>query len=88
MHRIGVERSISYLGEGLEKRGYEVVALDPVNASEAELTRCDAVVISGQDQNFMGMEDLKTTVPVISASGRKPSELYQEIENRIQKAKR
>lgn len=45
-------------------------------------TEVDAVVLSGADQNIMGMQNIVTKAPVINASGLSPEEIWNEIQRR------
>lgn len=85
MYRIGVESSLSRFQEGLREQGYEVVNLETIGTNEEDLNDYDAVIISGQDLNFMGMENRVTQVPVINASGLNQNELLEELEARLEK---
>lgn len=79
MAKIGVEQSLSNVAENLKKAGHEVVTLK--QASDAK--GCDCCVISGQDENVMGIQNTVTQGSVINASGRSAEEIQQEIEQRL-----
>lgn len=74
---IAVEGNLTPVKEFLEARGCRVMDL-----SEARFNRVDAVVLSGMDQNLTGMEDVVVDAPVISARGRTPQEVWQEIKKK------
>ena len=76
--RIAVEGRLTPLREFLQQNGYEVVELngEPV-------PQCDCCVVSGGDENVMGMQAVETEVPVINAHGLTPEEVQQQIEARI-----
>ncbi len=76
--RVAVEDGLRPFREFLEREGYEVIGL-----SREDLNRAQAVVLSGTDDNVMNMEDITTRVPVISAEGRTPEEVKDELEARI-----
>lgn len=71
---VAVEEDLKGLKEALAAQGYEVVGLE-----EDQRERAQAFVISGMDQNLMGMEDIKTKAPVISAAGRSSEEIVKSI---------
>jgi len=72
---IAVEPNLSNVIDLLETEGYEVVSLD-----QAGLDAVDAIVVSGADINLMNMQDALTDVPVISAAGKTPQDILDEID--------
>lgn len=72
---VAVEPNLSTVIDLLEMEGYEVVDLD-----RASLDAVDAVVVSGADINLMNMQDTLTEVPVISAAGKSPKEILDELD--------
>jgi len=77
MPRVAVEDSLQQVRDFLINKGYDVVDLGH------EVKKVDAVVISGQDKDMMGMHDITTTAPVINAQGLTAQEVYQELSNRF-----
>ena len=75
--RIAVEQSLSHIAEMLRSNGYDVVDLG--NRQQT----VDAVVITGLDENIMGVEN-KTFAgaPVISAEGLTAEEVFHEVHER------
>ncbi|MGI6575109.1 MAG: YkuS family protein [bacterium] len=73
--RIAVARQLSPVKAYLQAKGYEVVEL-------GANVEADAVVVSGQDENMLGMEIIDIQGPVINAEGLSPEEVYQEIKSR------
>lgn len=72
---IAVEKNLSNLMDALETEGYDVVDLDHVNMDSV-----DAIIVSGADINFMNMQDVHTSVPVINAAGKSSDEILEELE--------
>ncbi len=67
-----------YLGsvrEMLQEKGYEILPLE-------QMTEADAVVVSGGDDNMMGIETTLTEAPVIQALGMTPDEVIAAVESR------
>jgi hypothetical protein len=83
--RIAVEETLTAVSDLLAENGYEVVNLDPISNSGAELESCKAIVITGQDSNVFGKEDVVTKSIVIQAEGKTPNEILAQIESRIGK---
>lgn len=79
--RIAVESGLDYVKKYLVRQGYDVVDLTGRTGEAA------AVVISGQDESFLGMADRTTDAPVISAEGRTPEEILTDIRERLRKAR-
>ena len=79
--RVAIENTLGSVKQLLDEKGYEVVQLDPHTQTGIELKNCDAVVISGMDDNMMGMTTIKTGSPVISAKGMSPQEVLNQLEN-------
>lgn len=75
MPRIAVEDSLQQLKDFLQNKGYDVTDLNQT------ANQVDAIVISGQDKNVMGMQDVTTKAPVIDASGLTAEEVYQQLSN-------
>ncbi|MBB6455409.1 hypothetical protein HNQ94_003909 [Salirhabdus euzebyi] len=79
MKRVGVEESMTDVKQALEERGYEVVEMHTME----DAANCDCCVVTGQDQNVMGMT---TDVPggsVIQVKGRTAEEVCQEVDERL-----
>ncbi|HHX73366.1 MAG TPA: YkuS family protein [Firmicutes bacterium] len=74
---IAVEESLTPIRKYLENKGYQVVGLH--SGREA-----DAMVISGGDENMLGMQTVVHNVPVIDARGMRPEDVLRAIEGRWQ----
>lgn len=78
MKRVAVEAGLSPVRDYLSQKGFQVEEYQ--TESPQNQSNYAAIVISGQDQNMMGMEDQVENCPVISASGLTPEEVCQRIE--------
>jgi len=74
---IAVENNLKPFKDFLAAQGCRIIAVDRVKDTEV-----DAVVLSGADQNIMGMQNIVTKAPVINASGLSPEEIWNEIQRR------
>ena len=74
--KIAVEDGLSPVREYLIDKGYDVVGLE-------EGEPVSIMVISGMDQDFMGIENISNDVPVISARGKTAQAVWREIEDRL-----
>lgn len=79
MPRIGVEQSLTDVQQGLESMGYEVVQLK----QEQDAQGCDCCVITGQDQNVMGIQDAAIRGSVINAHGMTSEEICRQVEEKV-----
>ncbi|WP_170008253.1 YkuS family protein [Bacillus fonticola] len=79
MSKIAVEQSLTDIQQALRAKGYDVVELK----QESDAKDSDCCVISGQDQNVMGMADATTKASVISARGMTADEVCQQVEEKI-----
>lgn len=73
-HTVAVEDGLDNIKEMLEDEGYRVVDLDEQAKS------VDAVVLTGMDEDLMGIADIDTEGYVIDASGRQPEEILYDLE--------
>lgn len=78
MKRVAVERSLSNVKSYLKEKGYTVESLEN---SKDKINSFDAVVVSGQNSNFLGMHDTATKGRVVYADGLTPEDVHRELEN-------
>jgi len=74
---IAVEEGLTPIKRYLEKNGYHVVDLQSGR-------KAAAMVISGGDENMLGIQTMARDVPVIDARGMRPEDVLQTIEGRWQ----
>ena len=80
MKKVGIERTLSNVKNYLENRDCTVEVLDGSNKEcRKTLDSFDAIVVTGADSNFMGMQDIMTDTPIISADGKTEDEIYNEV---------
>lgn len=72
---IAVEDTLGNIRQMLENEGYEVLRMGDDGFKEA-----DAVVVSGLEDNYMGIEDRQTEAFVLNARGRQPEEILYDLE--------
>lgn len=77
MPRVAIEGTLKQIKQYLSEHGYDVVDLERNKKS------VDVVIISGQDKDIAGMQDITTDAPVINARGRTPEEVYEELSERF-----
>jgi len=82
MVKVAVSPVLSNIQEYLREEGMEVIDFE--NKNFARLPgEVSAIVISGGDKNFLGMDDLQAAIPVINAEGRTAEEISVEIKERF-----
>lgn len=74
MAKVAVENSLSNIKEALRNSGFEVVGMD--NAAG-----CSCCVVSGQDDNMMGIADTYTQASVINCEGMTPDEVVRQVQD-------
>ncbi|HHW61376.1 MAG TPA: YkuS family protein [Syntrophomonadaceae bacterium] len=73
---IAVENNLNPVKEYLTARGCKVVSVESALHSPVH-----AVVLSGSDENLMGIQNIKTDAPIFNASGQSPEEIWNQIQD-------
>lgn len=80
---IAVENNLTPISEYLAEKGYKVENIDFGQGEFTKnLDKYDAVVVTGLNENFLGVHDTVTKVPVINAKGMTKEDVYNEISSR------
>ncbi len=74
--KIAVEQGLRPFQQALETAGFLVVEIKDPN--DVNRHGAQAVVVSGMDRDFMGIDDSRRS-PVITAAGRTPEEVVREV---------
>ncbi|QXM05781.1 YkuS family protein [Crassaminicella indica] len=80
MRKVAVEKSLENVKSYLNYKGYDVADLE---GTKSNLKSFDAIVVSGQNSNMLGMHDTNTRASVINAKGMTPEDVHAQIENRL-----
>jgi len=84
MKNIAVQKGLTQVINHLTNSGYRVYEFDTrQKASKDFLNGFDAVVLTGMNNNFMGIQVTNTRTSFIDASGLTPEEVQQTIEQRL-----
>lgn len=78
MAKIGVEDTLDEIMQSLKNKGHEVVALDQNNASE-----CDLCVVSGKNEQLLGIPQRANMAAVINVDGMTADEALHAIERNV-----
>jgi hypothetical protein len=82
--RVAVSDGLSPVKRLLYQEGFDVVNLESnARISEQGMGDYDAVVVSGLDDNMMGMQDISGRAVVINAAGKRPEEIVAELNERL-----
>lgn len=73
---IGVEQTLTNVEDTLKAKGYKVIQL----RHEQDAQQCDCCVITGQDENVMGISDTLSKGSVINAHGLSADEICQRVD--------
>lgn len=76
MTKIAVDENLSNVRNLLTQQGFEVIP--PAKSSDAS-----AFVISGMQENLLGIGDITEAVPVIDARGMTPQEVLNSLRDRL-----
>ncbi len=78
LRRVAIERNLSNVKAYLEEQGYTVESLEN---NKDKIDSFDAIVVSGQNSNFLGMHDTFTKGTVVYAKGLTPEDVHRELKN-------
>ncbi|WP_282432494.1 YkuS family protein [Pelotomaculum schinkii] len=73
---MAVEDGLSNIKNALERVGYKVVSPDTGG-------KIDATIVTGMDDNMMGMQDIKERSIVLEAAGKTEDQIIDELRNRL-----
>lgn len=82
---VGVGKDLSPVCRALRRRGFSVVVVD--EDGEARTEAVDALVVSGQRRDMLGIPAPTSAVPVIDADGRTPDEVVRAIESALRRGR-
>lgn len=72
---VAVEEGLTPVRDYLAAKGCQIIGIE-----QAKQTNVDAIVISGVDNNVMGMQDIVINAPIIvNAKGRNAVEIWNDI---------
>ncbi|KHD84478.1 YkuS family protein [Heyndrickxia ginsengihumi] len=80
MAKIGVEQSLTDVQSALKEKGYNVVELK----NEHDAQGCDCCVVTGLDNNVMGIQNTIIKGSVIEARGLSADQICKEVETKLE----
>lgn len=80
MKNIGIQKELSTVRDHLKSNGFNVYEVDTTNiTSDTTLKSFDALVVSGANDNLMGIDDTSTKMPVVNADGLTPTDIEDAL---------
>jgi hypothetical protein len=76
--KVAVESNLTNVDQALQSGGFQTVGLE-----DSSLNDVSAIVVSGQDKNFLGMQDTSRKIPVINAEGLSAEDVVNQVKNHI-----
>jgi hypothetical protein len=80
--KIGIEPNLTNIKNYLESQGCSCSTI--TKPSTTNFNTFDAIIITGQSDNILGIEDTETTTRIIDADGLTPQEVYNQIKTIIE----
>lgn len=77
--RVAVEPSLTPVADFLSSKGYDVRKLSTSEKSD----NVDAYIITGMNNNLMGISTTQTKAVVIDATGMTAEQVYHELQDRL-----
>ena len=75
---VAVEEGLTDVKQMLESEGFRVVSLDHESSRSA-----GAIVVTGQDDDFLNMQKPMTPAPVINAEGKIAVEIVRQVQESL-----
>jgi hypothetical protein len=76
---IGVEENLTPVVHLLTEKGYNVESVDFSTEFRKNIDKYDALVITGLNKDFLGVQDTVSQIPVIDAKGLSAEEVYTQL---------
>lgn len=80
---IAVEHSLDSVKDYLKEKGYQVDSVSISREYSHQMDKYDAVVVTGMNDNILGVNDTNTKAIVIEARGLSAEQVYKELQQRL-----
>ncbi len=75
---------MSPIKDFLTDKGYKIESIEhSAGSAKYNPDEFAAIIVSGQNTNFLGMHDIQTKATVIDASGLTPQEVYFQLQSKL-----
>ncbi|GAA0125617.1 MULTISPECIES: YkuS family protein [Clostridium] len=82
MKKVAVQKGLNPVKSFLNQEGYTVREFDGTKENTSKfLNKFDAVIVTGENENFMGIEDTEVKAQMINADGMTPQEIKNQLDN-------
>lgn len=81
---IAVEHNLTPVMEYLSEKGYKVEGIDLSSEYSKNIDKYDAVVVTGMNKDFLGVQDTVSKIPVIEAKGLTAEQVYNQLTSSLQ----
>lgn len=72
---VAVEKDLNNVKQALQVAGYQVIDLDQAQKQDVQCS-----IITGGDENMLGIQTIMTNTPVINASGMTAQQIIEEVQ--------
>ncbi len=76
---IAVEHNLTPVAELLSEKGYKVESIEFSEEFGKNMDQYDALVVTGMNKDFLGMQDVVSPIPIIDAKGLTAEQVYNQI---------
>lgn len=76
---IAVESNLTPVAKYLAEKGYKVDEIDLGKEYTKNVNKYDAIVITGMNKDFLGVQDTVSKIPVIEAKGLTAEQVYTRL---------
>jgi len=84
MKKVAVQKGLGPIKNHLENEGFKVKEFDNrKKTAKNYLNKFDAVVITGESKDFMGIENTLTNASVINADGMSAQDVKNELDKHM-----
>ncbi len=84
MKKVAVQKGLGPIKNHLENEGFKVKEFDNrKKTAKNYLNKFDAVVITGESKDFMGIEDTLTNASIINADGMSAEDVKNELDKHM-----
>ncbi|WP_291568673.1 MULTISPECIES: YkuS family protein [unclassified Clostridium] len=84
MKKVAVQKGLNPVKSYLNQEGYTVREFDRNKKNtESFLNKFDAVIVTGEEENMMGMQNASISAPIINADGMTPQQVKDQLENQF-----
>jgi hypothetical protein len=88
MGKIAIEPNLTPIKEYLTRQGYQVESVNFNTQPPVNLNGYDAFVVTGLNNDFLGVEKTETRAAVINAAGMSPEDVAKALKQQTGRAAR